>query len=163
MSQKNEQGLQAEEGMIFESGKTYPASIGLSCCFRQWAADSHCRLFHGYSIEVAPVFAAKQLDHRNWVVDYGSLKSFKGWLEDRFDHKLLVAEDDPELPYIRGLAERGLAEIRMMPQVGMEACAYYIFQYADIWLKDNGYYPRCSLQSVTVREHAANHATYRRL
>lgn len=154
--------LQAEEGFIFESGKTYPSSIGLSCCFRQWRAESHCRFLHGYSIEVSLVFASTQLDHRNWVVDYGSLKSLKGWLENQFDHKLLVAEDDPELPYLKGLSDRGLADIRIMPQVGMEACSYYIFQYAEGWLVDNGYSPRCKLQSVTVREHDANHATYRR-
>lgn len=155
--------LTADDGFIFESGKTYPHSIGLSCCFRQWRADSHCRFFHGYSIEVSTLFAATTLDERNWVVDYGSLKSFKGWLEGMFDHKMLVAEDDPELEFIKTLEARGLAQIRILPQVGMEAVSYYIYQYADGWLTDNGYAPRCHLQQIEVREHAANFSRYRRL
>jgi 6-pyruvoyltetrahydropterin/6-carboxytetrahydropterin synthase len=155
--------LKAEAGFIFESGKRYPSSIGLSCCFRQWKAPSHCRLFHGYSIDVSLVFGAVELDERNWVVDFGSLKSLKGWLEDQFDHKMLVAEDDPELEFIKTFEQRGLAEIRIMPQVGIEACSYWIYQYTEGWLRDNGYYPRCSLQQVEVKEHDANFARYRRL
>lgn len=155
--------LTAEPGFVFESGKAYPHSIGLSCCFRQWRADSHCKLFHGYSIQVELTFQATYLDERNWVVDFGSLKSFKGWLESCFDHKLLVAEDDPELNFIKSLEERGLAEVRVFPQVGMEACAYWIYQYAEGWLRDNGYTPRCELLQVEVREHEANFARYRRL
>lgn len=154
--------LKADPGFIFESGKTYPHSIGLSCCFRQWKADSHCRLFHGYSIQISAVFRAEELDERNWVVDFGSLKAFKGFLEDRFDHKMLVAEDDPELDFIRTLEARGLAQIRVMPQVGMEACSYWIYQVADGWLYNNGYAPRVTLQEVEVREHEANFARYRR-
>ena len=118
--------LRAEPGFYFESGKNYAHSIGLSCCFRQWKADSHCKLLHGYSIFVGLVFRATELDARNWVVDFGSLKSFKGFLEETFDHKLLIAEDDPELETLKALEKKGLAQVRILPQVGMEACSYWI-------------------------------------
>lgn len=154
--------LKADEGYIFESGKTYTHSIGLSCSFRQWRAQSHCKYLHGYALQVKCTFSAKILDERNWVVDFGSLKSFKGWLEDWFDHKTLVAEDDPLLGLFRDLDARGLIQLRIMPSVGMEATAYFIFQYLEGWLVDNGYTEQL-LESVEVHEHEANFARYRRL
>lgn len=153
--------LQAEEGKVFRSGKVYTHSVGLSCCFRQWRAESHCRFFHGYSIQVEVDFVATEgLDIRNWVVDYGSLKSFKGWLEDSFDHKTLVAEDDPKLDIIRKMEEAGLIQLRVFPSVGCEAMAYAIYQYLDMWLQSNGYAPRVRIGTVKVKEHEANWASY---
>lgn len=156
------QPLKADPGFIFESGKVYPHAIGLSCCFRQWRADSHCNQLHGYSIQVGFTFQADILDHRNWVVDFGSLKNLKGWLEDMFDHKTLVAEDDPEYNLFMKMQEHKICEIRVMPSVGMEATAYYIYQHAEQWLKDAGYGDRITLSQVEVREHDANFARYRK-
>jgi len=36
----------------FKSTKTYKATKGFSCCFRQFKATSHCRFLHGYSLEI---------------------------------------------------------------------------------------------------------------
>lgn len=153
--------LRADSGFIFESGKVYVHSVGLSCAFRQWKAESHCRFLHGYSLQVGFTFRSIGLDERNWVVDFGSMKSLKGWLEDMFDHKTLVASDDPEIDTFRALEQRGLIQLRELPHVGMEATAYYIYQYAETWLIDNGY-NGVELQEVEVREHDANFARYRR-
>lgn len=155
--------LEAEPGMVFKSGKAYVHSVGLSCCFRQWRAESHCRFLHGYSIKVECHFkAVGGLDARNWAVDYGSLKSFKGWLEDTFDHKTLVAEDDPELNEFHILEAKGLIQLRVLPSVGCEAMAYTIYQYLDMWLHSNGYAPRVEVEEVKVFEHEANWASYGR-
>jgi 6-pyruvoyltetrahydropterin/6-carboxytetrahydropterin synthase len=161
--------------LVYESTKTYVHAIGLSCCFRQWRAESHCRFLHGYALEVKLTFVAKELDVRNWVVDFGSLKPLKGWLEDMFDHKLLIAEDDPCKDQLVALSvgpsrtvydrlNRGtdrVADVRVVPATGCEAFARFIFEYAEQWLIDNGYAPRVSLEAVEVREHAANSAVCR--
>ena len=144
----------------FKSTKTYGASLGLSSAFRQWRAESHCRLVHGYALEVKFVFGADELDVRNWVVDFGSLKSLKGMLEDTFDHTLLVAQDDPELKAFVMLGELKVARVVIVPDTGCEAFAKLIYECAEQWLADNGYAPRCSLLSVEVREHGANSAIY---
>lgn len=146
--------------MTYASTKTYGHEIGLSCAFRQWRAESHCRLLHGYAIAVKFEFAAADLDERNWVVDFGSLKSLKGMLEDNFDHKLLVAEDDPELDTITALAGLGIADVIVVPATGCEAFAKMIYEATVVWLGDNGYKPRVGLYSVEVREHGANSAVY---
>jgi 6-pyruvoyltetrahydropterin/6-carboxytetrahydropterin synthase len=146
--------------MTYRSTKTYGHELGLSACFRQWRADSHCRLLHGYALAFTFTFEADELDLRNWVVDFGSLKSLKGFLEDHFDHKMLVAEDDPALEEFERLSRLGLASIRILPAVGCEAFAEYIGEVADLWLYDNGYKPRVRLVSCECREHGANSAIW---
>lgn len=160
---QSQTNLVAEEGHYFESGKTYTHAQGLSVAFRQWRADSHCKYLHGYSLQVSLTFRSTELDERNWVVDFGSLKSLKGWLEHLLDHKTLVAEDDPHLEvFTQHLNELGICDVRVIPQCGMEALSYWIFQQAESWLKDNGYSPRCQLHRVEVKEHEANWGAYGR-
>lgn len=145
---------------MYQSTKTYGHEIGLSACFRQWRAHSHCRFFHGYALSFKFVFEAAELDQNNWVVDFGSLKSLKGQLEDQFDHKTLVAQDDPMLDEIHRLHLLGLAQVREVESVGCEAFAMYGYNLAAIWLVDNGYHPRVRMVSCEVREHAGNSAIY---
>lgn len=146
--------------MAYQSTKTYGHEIGLSCCFRQWKAQSHCNLLHGYAIAVKFVFEAEELDERNWCVDFGSLKSLKGWLEDTFDHTMLVAEDDPCKDELCALEGIGVARVVVVEKTGCESFAQMIYECADEWLKLNGYKPRCRLVSVEVSEHGANSALY---
>lgn len=146
--------------MTFLSTKTFTHSAGLSACFRQWRADSHCRLLHGYALEIKLTFETDDLDVRNWCVDFGSLKSFKQLLEDTFDHKLLVAEDDPHLLAFQMLQSQGLADVVVVPATGCEKFAELIYGAAEVWLKDAGYAPRVVMHSVEVREHAGNSAIY---
>lgn len=147
--------------MVYISTKTYGHDIGLSSCFRQWRTESHCRFLHGYALAVRVEFEADELCERNWVVDFGGLKSFKGWLEKTFDHKLLLAEDDPERARIMHLKVYQIADIVLVPATGCEAFAKLIFEQGNIWLKENGYTPRVKLRLVEVREHGANSAIYR--
>lgn len=146
--------------MAYRSTKTFGHELGLSACFRQWRADSHCRLLHGYALAVTFVFEADELDVRNWVVDFGSLKSLKQMLQDTFDHTLLVAEDDPYKPELQSLGRLGLARVVVVPACGCEKFAEMIYECTKQWLHDNGYSPRCKLVSVEVKEHGANSAIY---
>lgn len=145
---------------MFRSTKTYGHDLGLSCAFRQWRAQGHCHFVHGYALAIHLEFEADTLDDKNWVVDFGSLKTFKAQLVDTFDHKLLVAEDDPERPLLQSLSERGVADVVVVPATGCEQFARMVYQAADAWLGDNGYKPRCRVARVEVREHGANSAIY---
>lgn len=142
--------------MKYRSTKTYGHDIGLSACFRQWRAESHCRFLHGYALSVHLEFEATDLDARNWVVDFGSLKPVKAWLADTFDHKLLVARDDPALPALMDLQRAGLAVVCVVPATGCEAFSLQIFEYVEEWLNDTGMAGRVKLAEVHVREHGAN-------
>lgn len=146
---------------MYQSTKTYGHEVGLSACFRQWRAESHCRLLHGYALAFAFVFEATELDHRNWVVDFGGLKMLKLGLEGYFDHKLLVADDDPELVNLSMLQTLGLAEVRILQKVGCEAFAELGWRMADETIKRLGQHPRVRVVSCEVREHGANSAIYK--
>lgn len=143
---------------MFFSTKTY--TMGFSCAFRQWKARSHCRLNHGYDLQFKFVFAANVLDETGWCVDFGSLKSLKAILEDTFDHKTLIAEDDPHLNYFKQGDKLEVLKLRILPRVGCEAFAYYVSGVTDVWLKDNGYSPRVRIHEVEVRENSGNSAIY---
>lgn len=157
--------IESRDDIVYGSTKTYTHSIGLSACFRQWRAESHCKYLHGYSLQVNVKFESERLDERNWIVDFGSLKSFKGWLEDTFDHKTLVAEDDPALELFKQMDQNKkngkLIQLRIVPDTGCEAFSRMIFEYLEGWLTDNGYSPRVRLVSVEVSEHGGNSAYVR--
>lgn len=144
--------------MIYKSTKTWGHSIGLSCAFRQWRAQSHCRFIHGYALSIRVEFASRTLDVRNWVVDFGSLKSFKQQLEDTFDHKLVVAQDDPDAEVLFNLNRLSLAQVVILPAVGCEKFAEYVAGAGQTWLQANGYGDRVWISKVEVAEHGANSA-----
>lgn len=146
--------------MAYRSTKFYGHDLGLSCAFRQWRAHSHCRLVHGYALAFKFTFEAQELDDTNWVVDFGGLKSLKQLLIDTFDHKVIVAEDDPYMHWFELGAELGTLELVKLPSAGCEKFAEYTYEVAEQWLKDAGFSPRCRLVSVEVMEHGANSAIY---
>ena len=138
--------------------KRYGHEEGLSCCFRQWRAESHCRFIHGYALAFEFEFAAETLNENGWVIDFGSMKPLKQWLHDMFDHKLVVAVDDPKLSTFFELNDEGIADVLPLEKVGCEAFAKFAADTAqDILNYDGG---RCWLVSVKVSEHAGNSAVY---
>lgn len=146
--------------MAFRSTKTYGHEVGLSACFRQWRAESHCRLLHGYALSFSFVFEATELDHRNWVVDFGGLKMLKEFLTRYFDHKLIVADDDPELAQLCELQFHDCAEVLVLKAVGCEAFAELGWNLANTTLKRMEQGNRVRVVSCEVREHGANSAIY---
>ena len=142
---------------MFRSTKTYN-QLG-PVAYRQWRADSHCALIHGYSLSFHFEFEAETLDARNWVVDFGSLKPLKSVLEDWFDHTLLVAADDPQREILLSLGAVGLAKITEVEKTGCEGLAEFLYDYVnDIFLKDYGQGDRVWCTRVEVRETDSNMA-----
>ena len=146
--------------MTYVSTKTYGAEVGLSCAFRQWKAQSHCRFIHGYALTVRIEFEAEELDARGWVIDSGGLKEIKQYLTDTFDHKLLVAEDDPMLEHFAELVYVDAADVQRVPATGCEAFAELIWRKVESWLFVTDQNQRVRCRSVEVREHGANSAIY---
>lgn len=144
----------------FYSTKLFKA-VG-SAAFRQHGADSHCKLGHGYGLDVKTTFRAGTLDKNNWVIDFGSLKPFKTWLEQTFDHKFLVAHDDPARESFRILHEGGLINMRIVESTGCESFALMGMNYLDTWLIEQKLAPRVQCYEVEVREHDANSAFVRK-
>lgn len=147
--------------MSFRSTKTYGHELGLSAVFRQWRAESHCNQLHGYALSFKFTFEADELDDRNWVMDFGGLKSLKKKLTETFDHKLVVAQDDPKLAEIRALAAAGIADISIVEAVGCEKFAELAAGFAQEVINEIGEASRIRILEVECREHGANSAIYR--
>ena len=81
----------------------------------------------------------------------------KEFLEDNFDHILMVAIDDPRKQDLYNLD--GIAEIRELPVVGCEAFAEYVYSYVnrEVEQQTTG---RVKLVSVECFEHGANSALF---
>lgn len=132
------------------------------CAYRQWKADSHCNLIHGYSFSMKFFFGSNELDVRNWVADYGGLKDLKAILEQQFDHRLLVAEDDPELEFFKEIERRKLAKLTILPRLGCEGLADLLYEYVNtVYIPDHwgpGEAERIWCFRVEVRETQSNMA-----
>ena len=103
------------------------------------------------------VFGADDLDSRNWVIDFGGFKALRTRLEAMFDHKTIIAQDDPELDLFLIMESKGVMDLTIMRSVGCEAFAESIFDMTRLWLKESTR-PDVRLLSVEVREHASNAA-----
>jgi 6-pyruvoyltetrahydropterin/6-carboxytetrahydropterin synthase len=154
----------SEIGM-YRSTKTYGHELGLSACFRQHrAVHSHCSFLHGYALSFRFEFEAEKLDERNWVLDFGGLKPLKEKLVRTFDHKLIIAGDDPQLDMLSSLAGLGLADVVVLHAVGCEAFAKFACQLAETFLfhsmHDDIHSRGLRVASVECAEHGANSAIY---
>ena len=146
--------------MKYQSTKTYGHERGLSTCFRQpHASHSHCKYLHGYSLGFRFTFGANELDERNWVVDFGGLKPLKQWLEDSFDHKVVLDTNDPYLADFVDLERKGLAQLNIINGVGVEKFAEHAFNFADKLIREKSN-NRCYCVKTEVAEHGANSAIY---
>jgi 6-pyruvoyltetrahydropterin/6-carboxytetrahydropterin synthase len=139
------------------STKTYN-QIG-PVAYRQWRADSHCNLIHGYALSFHLEFECDTLDARNWCMDFGGLKPLKGLLEDWFDHTLLVAQDDPMREHLLNLGKLKLAKITEVEKTGCEGIADFLYEYINtIFLPNYGEKDRVWCSKVEVRETDSNMA-----
>ena len=142
--------------MNYQVIKTYGNETGHSCAFRQWRANSHCNLIHGYALGFEITFEAEELDDRNWVIDFGDLGVLKQYLKNTFDHTTVIAEDDPMMKFFVELENEGLVDLRVMSNVGCEAFAQEVYEFC----RERYESQRVSVKSVRVFEHGANSAVF---
>ena len=149
----------------FQSSKVFD---GFSTVFRQWKAkETHCRFLHGYGISFKVYFEG-ELDHRNWVWDFGGMKraktqiegmSPKDWMDFMFDHTVIVANDDPMLEHFSELAKEEIIQLRVIEATGAEKFAEYIYNKLDNFVhkETEG---RVRVTKVKFMEHGKNAAYY---
>jgi 6-pyruvoyltetrahydropterin/6-carboxytetrahydropterin synthase len=141
---------------------------GYSTVFRQWKAeDTHCRFLHGYAISFRVWFEG-ELDHRNWVWDFGGMKRSKTQIngmspKDYFtwllDHTTVIAEDDPHLTLFKQMNVEGLIQLRILPATGCEKFAEHLYTKINTFLKEETE-GRVKAVLVEVYEHEKNSASY---
>ena len=113
----------------FTSTKEYHDEF--PCAYKQWRADTHCNLNHGYSFSIKFYFGANELDKRGWCVDYGGLKELKQQLKNWFDHTTLIAADDPDLEKYKQLEKDSIMRLTILPGMGCERIADMLYKYVN--------------------------------
>ena len=134
-----------------------------STAFRQWRADSHCKLIHGYRLQCKLWFTAEELDDKNWIYDFGGCKEIKNILEKQYDHTTVVAADDPELDTFKLKSEKGMIDLRIAEKgVGIERIAEWVYENANKFVTEQTN-NRVRIVKVEVWEHEGNSAIYEEL
>ena len=125
--------------------------------FGLWTLDA----LHGYALGFYFEFESDTLDARNWVVDFGSLRPLKEFLQENFDHTMLVAQDDPHFEEFERLHNLGLAKMVVVEKTGCEALSEFLLEYVNEYFLED-HYPNGSQEircrKVEVRETPSNSA-----
>ncbi|WP_082958678.1 6-carboxytetrahydropterin synthase [Mycobacterium sp. E3198] len=104
----------------------------LPCCHRSWANAGKRFFLHGYERSFEVEFACAQTElGTGLVVDVGTVAEIRSALRYQFDHTTLIAEDDPQRDLFELLAERGVVDLRIMENTGMEGSAAWAFETAE--------------------------------
>ena len=145
--------------MKFKSTKRFgPITTG----HRQWRDSGHCSYVHGYGRYVRLTFEASELDERGWVMDFGDLKDVKKWIESEWDHRVLIAADDPLLSDLQELESKGGIYLNVLDDgyyPGIEESCRYLYDKLNPMVKEKTN-NRVEITRVEVWEHENNHAEY---
>ena len=144
--------------MFTSSKKIGPISTG----HRQWKDKGHCSFVHGYGRYVEFTFACNERDDKGWVMDFGDLKDIKNWIEDEWDHRVLIAADDPLIPQLKELEEVGGINLNILPEgylPGIEESCRYLYDKINPMIKKKTN-NRVHISRVEIWEHENNHAEY---
>jgi 6-pyruvoyltetrahydropterin/6-carboxytetrahydropterin synthase len=76
----------------------------ISCGHRVVGHEGKCQLLHGHNYRVHFHCEADALDSLGRVIDFGVIKSsLCEWLEQNWDHHMLLWQEDPLLPALLGI------------------------------------------------------------
>jgi 6-pyruvoyltetrahydropterin/6-carboxytetrahydropterin synthase len=83
----------------------------------------------------------------------------KAWMDYMFDHTMIIAEDDPFIESFRLMGQAGAAQVRILPAVGAEKFAEYIYNKLQAFVSEETG-GRVSVVRVEFLENGRNTAIY---
>lgn len=128
---------------------------------RQHAHKGACQHVHGHSWTLELVFGAIVRDECGFVVDFGSLKPIKAYLDEHLDHALVIAGNDPILtaPVLEEWKKRGIAKPYVVPDPSCEGLCIHFHNIFNPMIQSltKG---RAYVMKVTVFEGERDSASY---
>lgn len=120
--------------------------------------ENKCRNFHGHNYRCHFSISSDSLDDVGRVLDFGVIKEKLAlWLEDNWDHKMLLWEEDPLLPAMQDISPESVAVVPFNPTA--ENMAQYLVDIVGPkQLRGTG----CVLSKVRVEETRKCSVTYRK-
>jgi 6-pyruvoyltetrahydropterin/6-carboxytetrahydropterin synthase len=102
----------------------------LPCCHLSWANQGKRFFLHGYERTFEVEFACAETES-DTVVNSSTVREIRAALRYQFDHTTLMAVDNPQRDLFELLAERGVIDLRIMDNTGMEGSAAWVFDTAE--------------------------------
>ena len=88
----------------------------ISTGHRVYGHESKCAHLHGHNYRIHFTVAAENLDEVGRVIDFSVIKSALCiWVEDNWDHKFLLWENDPILELMLKLDPEGVVSVPFNP------------------------------------------------
>lgn len=113
--------------------------------------DGKCRHLHGHNGRAVIVLRGEQLDSRGMLVDFSDIKkSVRTWIDNQLDHRMILCEDDPVVPFLK---QQGEPLLLLKENPTAENIAKLIFEYT----RDQGF----PVVEVRLWETPNAFATYR--
>lgn len=129
--------------------------INFPFAHRQPSHPGHCHLIHGHNWSFEFEFGCEVLEPgTGFVVDFGALKWLRAYLEEQFDHTLVLNSDDPWLPHLQmhnahlesAIGQR-VAKIVEVPNCGAEGLAVLLHDVVNGMLAQH---PKLAERGVCV-------------
>lgn len=154
---------------MFKSTKRFGP---ISTCHRNWMAETNpnrdsrkCAYIHGYSRYVQFTFQG-DLDRHQWVQDFGDCKFIKEFIEANWDHRVLVAQSDPQLELLESLHEQNMIALTVIDDVnnngwgpGIEGSCKHLYDVLQPIVSERSG-GRVSIAKIEIWEHENNTASY---
>jgi len=88
----------------------------ISCGHRVVGHEGKCRFLHGHNYRIHFEVEGEELDAIGRVIDFSVIKEkLCMWLEDNYDHKFLIWENDPLLDELQRITEESLVVVPFNP------------------------------------------------
>lgn len=128
----------------------------ISCGHRVVGHEGKCRFLHGHNYRIHFVVEAVELDEVGRVIDFSVIKEkLCMWLEENYDHKFLVWDQDPLLASLQEISEESIVIVEFNP-TAENIAKHLVEKIGPQQLTDN----HCRLISCKVEETQKCSATY---
>lgn len=118
--------------------------------------ENKCRHLHGHNYRVHFICTAQQLDSVGRIIDFSIVKQLLCmWLEDNWDHKMLLWEKDPLVKELQKLVPEDIILVPFNPTAEQMA-EYLVRVVGPQQLQNTG----VQLTSVRIEETRKCSATY---
>ena len=129
----------------------------ISCGHRVVGHENKCKFLHGHNYRFHfKIASAGGLDEVGRVMDFGVIKSkLCEWLEENYDHKMLIWELDPILPDLKKISPESIVEVDFNP-TAENIAEHFCRELAPDLLEGTG----CVLVELKIEETRKCSVTY---
>lgn len=128
----------------------------ICCGHRVVGHEGKCQHLHGHNYRFHFKVASRGLDEVGRVLDFSVIKStLCQWLEEQWDHKFLIWEEDPYLPTLQQLTPESMVVVPFNP-TAENIAEYFTTRIAPKLLQETG----CMLVETKIEETRKCSVTY---